>query len=102
MINGLVSSFANRLTKTFTINENLKKYAIFTLYYTKNFETEIHDEKDVFYKYENNSKLLHGYNKKIVERIIIDSNKIIFNYNPDIIKEKNDIRALYIHTQWWD
>jgi hypothetical protein len=94
----------NRTTKTFTIDENLKKYAIFTLYYKPNFEEIIHDEKDVFYKFNNVNDCIkiHGYNKRIIEKIKIDSNKIIFNYNPDIMTDRGDARIVFIHAQWWD
>ena len=102
LINGLPVLFPDKTTKTFTINENLKKYAMFTLYYGKNFDSDIHDEKDIYYKYNNFSKILESYNKRIVEKITIDNDKIIFNYNPNIIKDRNDTRILYIHAQWWD
>jgi hypothetical protein len=65
MINGLKASYPYRTTQnsqkyaTFTIND-IKKYAIFTLYYTKSFENVTHDEKDVFYKYQNKSRILEG------------------------------------------
>jgi hypothetical protein len=113
-INGLLPSYPNRRTQnsikysTFAIND-IKKNAIFTLYYTKGFENATHNEKDVFYKYENKTKILEGNQnnrignqKNLLENITIDNGIVYFHFNAEMIRNENNIRLLYIHTQWWN
>jgi len=116
LLKGLTPSYPDRKTEnkqkylTFAIN-NIKKYAIFTLYYSKIMENETHNEKDIFYKFENSCRILEGNQNNptdnqnnFVAKINIDveTNIITFIFNADMIKDRTNIRFLYIHAQWWN
>jgi hypothetical protein len=116
-IKNLIPFYPNRITHnskkyfSFAVND-IKKYAIFTLYYTKSFEGVTHNEKDVFYKYENNTKILEGNQNNptgnqdnLLANIKIDvnTNIVYFYFNADKINaDVNNTRILYIHAHWWD